>query len=79
MGANFVEVFKGAIDQLEVDAKKVGLTLTSICRATKISRATPDRWRKTPPTTVDLLAKMQKVVTDKAAKDAAAAKDMHHD
>lgn len=68
MSANFKQQFNAALDQLEKDAAAVGLTLTSICRTTKVSRATPDRWRKETPKTVDILASMQKVVSDKRAQ-----------
>lgn len=59
---NFEQDFQAALNKLEEDAKAVGMTLTSICRATGVSRATPDRWRKTPPKTVELLRQMQEVV-----------------
>lgn len=57
--------FKEAVSKLETDAKKVGLTITSICRETGVSRATPDRWKREVPTTVQLLARMQDVVERK--------------
>lgn len=65
MAENFVQVFNKAVDQLETDAKRVGLTLTSICRQTGVSRATPDRWRKEVPKTVQLLGQMQDIVRQK--------------
>lgn len=70
---NYIKDFYAAIDKLEEDAAKVGMTLTSICRATGISRATPDRWRRETPTTVMLLQKMQQVVRDEEARIAAGA------
>jgi hypothetical protein len=80
MVSNFVNTFHEALDQLEVDAKDVGLTLTSICRDTGVSRATPDRWRKKVPNTVKILSDMQKVVDERRAKLAAEEKDaLHHD
>lgn len=57
--------FKDAVTRLEADAKKVGLTITAICRQTRVSRATPDRWKREAPTTVQLLAKMQGVVEER--------------
>lgn len=78
--SNFVNVFHCAIDAIEADAKAVGLTLTSICRDLEVSRATPDRWRKKVPKTIEIMAAMQKVVDDKRAKDAKeAATGLHHD
>lgn len=73
MSTNFEQQFNAALDQLEKDATEVGLTLTSICRTTKVSRATPDRWRKETPKTVAILKAMQKVVSDKRAELARAA------
>lgn len=67
-GVDFVETFNKALDQLETDAKSVGLNFTSLCRQTKISRATPDRWRKNPPTTIVLLSQMQEIVRLKRAE-----------
>ena len=60
--ANFEKDFFAALDQLEVDAKAVGLNLTSICKETGVSRATPGRWRREVPMTVQLLRQMQDVV-----------------
>lgn len=78
--ADFEKTFQEALDKLEVDAKAVGLTLTSICRDTGVSRATPDRWRKEPPKTVELLKKMQEVVEAKRQRLAEdAANGLHHD
>lgn len=65
---NFVQVFNDRVDQLEARAKRVGLTLTSICRETGVSRATPDRWRKQTPKTVQLLAEMEDIVSAKEAE-----------
>lgn len=59
---NFKKVFDDAIDELEREAHAVDMTMTSICRATKIGRSTPDRWRKITPTTVKLVVQMQEVV-----------------
>lgn len=63
----FAKVFQEAVDKLERDAHDVGLNLTSICRETKTSRATPDRWRRSPPKTVQLLDEMQTIVEKKRA------------
>lgn len=68
--SSYVQDFYAALDKLEVDAKAVDMTLTSICKATGISRATPDRWRRETPTTVMLLTKMQQVVRDEEARRA---------
>jgi hypothetical protein len=75
---NFVQTFHGAIDQLEADAKKEGLTLTSICRDTGVSRATPDRWRKKIPKTIELLGQMQDIVAAKRESNEKEAADALH-
>lgn len=77
---NFEKVFQQELDKLEADAKEVGLTLTSICRDTGVSRATPDRWRKEPPKTVEILTKMQNLVAERRAQLAnESANALHHD
>jgi transposase-like protein len=77
---DFVQVFNKTLDQIEADAREVGLTLTSICRETGVSRATPDRWRKKTPTTIKLLSDMQKVIADRRAKlDEEQKNALHHD
>ena len=70
---NYIKDFYAELDQLEKDAAAVGMTITSICKATGISRATPDRWRRETPTTVMLLQKMQQVVRDEEARRAVGA------
>lgn len=76
--SNFVQTFKATIDKLESDAKEVGMTLTSLCRDTGVSRATPDRWRKVVPKTVELVGKMQGLVDEKRAQNAREAADALH-
>ena len=73
MSTNYTQDFYAALDKLEEDAKKVDMTLTSICRDTKISRATLVRWRKEVPTTVMLMTRMQKAVRDEEKRRATAA------
>ena len=65
MSENFTKVFHDTLDKIEKDAKDVGLNLTSICKATEISRATPDRWRKTVPKTIKLIEDMQNIIEEK--------------
>lgn len=64
--SDFVAVFKNAVDQLAPDAKAAGTNLTEVCREMKISRATPDRWRREVPMTVTLLSQMQSIIQEKA-------------
>lgn len=77
---DFEKTFQDTLDQLEADAKREGLTLTSICRDTGVSRATPDRWRKQPPKTIEILKRMQGIVETKRQENLkAAANALHHD
>lgn len=54
--------FNDALDRLERDAKTAGLTWSSVCRLAGASRATPERWHRSPPATVQILANMQRIV-----------------
>lgn len=62
---NFEDEFRQRIEKLEADAKSIGLNFTSICREAGVSRATPDRWKKSTPTTIALVAKMEGIVSEK--------------
>ena len=62
---NFEDEFRQRIEKLETDAKSIGLNFTSICREAGVSRATPDRWKKSTPTTIALVAKMEGIVAEK--------------
>lgn len=64
----FEEEFQARIEAIERDAAEIGETWSSICRATGISRATPDRWRAATPNTIVLLDTMAKYVADKRAE-----------
>lgn len=58
----FDKIFTETLDSLETEAKDNGLNFTSICRETGISRATPDRWKRKPPKTVQLVVEMQRTI-----------------
>ncbi len=58
----FSALFLETLDSIEDRAKKVGLTITHVCREAGVSRATPDRWRENVPNTIALLDKMLGVV-----------------
>ena len=66
MAKNFVGTFQAEVAKIESDAKKVGLNMTSVCRELGVSRATPDRWKREIPMTVQLVARMQGVVAAEA-------------
>lgn len=65
----FTDEFNARIAQIEADAKSCGLNWTSICEEAGLSRATPDRWKRRAPKTIEIISKMQEVVAKhKAAK-----------
>jgi len=63
----FDDLFKERLARIEADAHAVGLNFTSICREAGISRATPDRWKRETPKTIEILTVMEKIVADKKA------------
>lgn len=64
----FDEEFKRRLAAIERDAAEIGETWSSICRATEISRATPDRWRAATPNTILLLDRMESYVAKRRAE-----------
>jgi transposase-like protein len=64
----FEQEFQERVAALEKEALEIGETWSSICRATGISRATPDRWRAATPNTVLLLDRMAQYVAKKRAE-----------
>lgn len=73
-GPLFDEVFRETVNQLAVDAESAGTNLTQVCKATKISRSTPERWKgKRVPKSVQIVADMQRAVRKHAASNAKAA------
>lgn len=63
----FGEVFQARIDQIVKDAQAAGTNLTVVCKGAGISRATPDRWRRKLPKTIEIIDKMEKVVAEHSA------------
>ncbi|NCE85273.1 hypothetical protein [Pseudomonas sp. Q1] len=59
---NFQEVFYRYLDDMERRAHAVGLTLTDLCRESKVARATPDRWRKSLPKTIQNVCDLEAIV-----------------
>lgn len=66
----FQEVFYSHLDDLELRAHKLGLTMTDLCSRSGVARATPDRWRKSLPSTVRCMIDLEKVVIDAEADEA---------
>lgn len=58
----FTDDFKARIAKIEEEAKSLGLNWTSICKEAGLSRATPDRWKKKVPKTIDVVTKMETIV-----------------
>lgn len=58
----YTDEFKERIAKLEQDAIDAGTNLTQVCREAGVSRATPDRWRKAVPKTVELVTLMEAIV-----------------
>lgn len=67
----FYNQFIAELDDIESRAKRVGSSITDICREAGIARATPDRWRKKAPKSVDLIDKMRKAVNEAEERAAA--------
>lgn len=65
----FEQVFIERLNSVEARAKKLGMTITHVCRESGVARATPDRWRANTPNTITLIDKMEAVVAahEKAA------------
>ena len=65
----FEQVFIERLNSVEARAKKLGMTITHVCRESGVARATPDRWRANTPNTIALIDKMEAVVAahEKAA------------
>ena len=59
---NFTDEFRSRIGKIETDARACGLNWTSICKEAGLSRATPDRWRKKTPKTIEVVTKMEEIV-----------------
>jgi len=60
---SFEQQFRQRLDEIIDRGEKIGFTLSHICRETGISRATPDRWRKCLPKTIELVDQMDAAVT----------------
>jgi len=69
---SFADDFKDRIAKIEADAKSIGLNWTSICKEAGLSRATPDRWKKRVPKTIEVVTKMEEIVERHKAQASAA-------
>lgn len=57
--------FRNKLYDLESRGKNVGLNLTTICRIAGISRATPDRWKRQSPMTIQILTRIEEIVEER--------------
>lgn len=69
----FDQVFKTRLRTIEDDAKAKGLNWTTLCKEAGVSRATPDRWRKHVPASIELVAKLETAVANFKPEAGAAA------
>lgn len=65
---SMAELFLARLEHIITRAERMGLTLTDICRDTKISRQTPDRWRAKIPETIAKIDEMERYVAEKEDK-----------
>lgn len=70
MKNTFEEEFRTRLDSIIKRGAAVGMSVTELCKATKIARATPDRWRKKAPKTIELVDQFEAEVA-KAERRAA--------
>jgi len=71
MQNTFEQEFRTRLDDIIKRGQAVGMTVTKLCKATGIARATPDRWRKKAPKTIELVDQFEAEV---AAAEKAAGK-----
>ena len=62
MTTTFTEEFRKRIRSIESEAVACGLNWTTLCKEAGLSRATPDRWKKKTPKTVEVVAKLEEIV-----------------
>lgn len=61
----FTEEFNSRFEGIKQRAAAVDMTITDVCREARVSRATPERWKKTIPLTIRILDRMNDVVAAK--------------
>lgn len=59
---DFGQVFTEAVDKLTEDAKEAGVPLSEVCSEVGLSRATPSRWKRKLPLTIQRIKDMQEAV-----------------
>lgn len=69
----FTDQFKERLSNIENEAKTLGINWTVICKEAGLSRATPDRWKKHTPKTVQIVDRMEQILARHKETAAAAA------
>lgn len=60
----FGDVFIARLDKIVEDAEAAGINLTIVCALAGISIATPNRWRRKLPRTIELIETMEQIVEE---------------
>lgn len=68
----FTEVFQDRIRNIRERAAAAGTSITTLCESTNVARATPDRWLKKAPKTIQLVDELEKALADVEAQLASA-------
>lgn len=55
----FEALFNNRVNDIKARAAAAGTTLTGLCEATNIARATPDRWLVKAPKTIRLVDELE--------------------
>lgn len=58
----FEDEFKRRISDIKRRAQQAGTSITALCQATGIARATPDRWAARTPKTIRLIDELEKAL-----------------
>lgn len=65
MSTNTFEAeFKRRVTNIVERATAAGTSITALCKATGIARATPDRWAQSTPKTVKLVDELEKALAE---------------
>lgn len=64
---NFGDAFIEAVDGIIRDAKEIGVPMSEICSDASVSRATPSRWKRNQPSTIETVVKLQGAVAARRA------------
>ncbi len=60
----FEAEFRRRLNSIISRGAAVGMTVTKLCKAAGVARATPDRWRKKAPKTIELIDQFEAQVVE---------------